>query len=133
MNCLLAPWPHSDWNSTVAASEGWTWMWMDLNGTTTAKVLPDQPILTSWLWGWRPSAWARLRIDGTNVIGSSLRATTESDVGNLPGVLVEVASITIPRIAALTSDERQNGSTPMITLREVSLPTLTFLELPDSQ
>jgi hypothetical protein len=128
MTYHLAPWPHQDWAGTTATATGWNWLWMDLTGTTTATALPERPVLTSWLWGWRPAQWVRLRLDGGLVVGAVLTRTDPQTTGSAAGIEVQVVSHVVPRLAptAAAGDVRP----PTIALHEVLVPAVTFLDIP---
>lgn len=121
---LLDRWPHNNWVSTAASSAGRRWMWMDLNGTVVADTLPEQPVIASWVWGWSPGEWFRLRLDGSTVLGARLR---EAGPDGVPegATAVTAQPIILPRRGRNPGDVIDG----QVRVIEIDEPAIAFLQV----
>lgn len=113
----------TDWASVLDILGKDQCLWIDLGGLHHGPAPTQLPVGATHLWSWRPSRWARVRLDGDRALAAVL--TTD---GNTQGEAVTVrTSDGLPWGQHSRAAEWNHKVTLMVT--EGNAP-ITFIEVP---
>ena len=113
------------WDGVVSALEGLTCAWGDLDGFHRGTP-PSAAPAYSHVWGWSPSRWARVRVDGPDgVVGVLDAASDGTSVVTVRGP-IETWSVDDGRFSEGVLDWLDE---PVRLLEVVGITPVTFVHL----